>query len=308
MKYYIGVDCGSTSIKFAIINENKKLIHGLYLKNRNIIKNIQKGFKMLKKQIGDIKISGVCTTGSGREFTSTLIGADMTNTEILAHMIGTLNFYPEAKTIFDIGGEDCKIITLNNGIWTNYVMNNICGAGTGAIIDSISKSLNVNIKDVGDIALKSKNKLSFPGKCVVLLKSAVVSRKNKGAENSDILMGVCRAIINNYLSLGKNVQLNPPYIFQGATAKNKALVKALEKELTNVVLVHEYCDLMGAIGSAILAMEVKKTKFKGMNIIVDSKFEIKNFICSECSNNCNITQIINKEKVLGNIGSRCAKY
>lgn len=306
-KIYLGIDCGSVSVKAVCINENNDIIAHIYLKNKGLIETIKEILKYMEIKIKDI--DGVGVTGSGREFTKILIGADLIKTEILAHSIATLYYYPNVKTIFDIGGEDCKIMTLNDGILNNFIMNNICGAGTGATIDSITSRLGIKIEEAGDIALKSKNKLNFPGKCGIFAQSAVVSRLNTGADKSDILMGVCRGLINNFLTLAKNIKLLPPYVFQGATAKNKALIKALEDELKEKVIIPENCELMGAIGIAILVKEAKKekTSFKGFNII-NQDLKTKSLICTNCPNNCEISQIVEKDKILGSIGSRCGKY
>ncbi len=306
MKAYLGIDCGSVSIKIVCIDKDNKILSSVYLRNKGLIETIKLGLKKIKK---NVKIQAVGVTGSGREFTRILVGADLVKTEILAHSIATLTYYPDVKTIFDIGGEDCKIITIDDGIMSNFVMNNICGAGTGAVIDSIASRLGIKTEDVGDIALKYKTRLNFPGKCGIFATSAVVSRLNSGADKSDILMGVCRGLINNYLTLAKNINLEPPYVFQGATAKNKALIKVLEDELKGKVTVPKNCELMGAIGIAMLVRDekIKKTKFRGFDISKQN-FKPNNFLCGDCANNCEVTQIIESGKVLGAIGSRCGKW
>lgn len=307
MRGYLGIDCGSVSVKLVCIDENNNILSSVYLRNKGLIETIKEGLKKIKDN--DIEIKGVGVTGSGREFTQILVGADLVKTEILAHSIATLNYYPDVKTIFDIGGEDCKIITINNGVLNNFVMNSICGAGTGAVIDSIASRIGVKTEDVGDIALKSKTGLNFPGKCGIFATSAVVSRLNSGADKSDILMGVCRGLINNYLTLAKNIKLEPPYVFQGATAKNKALIKSLEEELKEKVTIPKNCELMGAIGIAMLAKEegIKNSNFRGFEI-TEQEFKTKNFLCGNCANNCEITQIIENGNTLGSIGSRCGKW
>lgn len=311
MNGYLGCDIGSVSAKMAVIDDNSNLLAKVYLKNRGLIDTIKECFAEIEKQLKGTEIKSVGCAGSGREFTKILLGGDVARTEILAHTIGTLHYYPEVNTIFDIGGEDCKIITLDNGEWRNYIMNSICGAGTGAMIESIARSLNLEIQDVGELALKSKTNLFFPGKCGVLCQSAVVSRKNKGANTEDILMGVCRALINNYLTLAKSTKLQPPYVFQGATAKNKALVRALEEKLGHNVIVPEHCDLMGAIGMAILAKEnmPEKTNFRGFKM-KDLDVRSETFICEdeECSNNCEITKIFIEGEAIACMGSRCGKH
>jgi predicted CoA-substrate-specific enzyme activase len=307
IKCWMGLDCGSVSIKLALIDKNKKLIDSIYLKNQGLIETIQKGLSYIYKE--EYLIAGVGCTGSGRQFTSMLLGADVVKTEILAHTIATLHYYPKVRTIMDIGGEDCKIMNVTDGILTNFIMNNICGAGTGAVIETIASRLGTPIEEVGELAMQSKEDLEFPGKCGVFCQSAVVNKLNSGANKSDILKGVLRALINNYLALAKGIELVPPYVFQGATAQNKALVRVLEEQLKHKVIIPKECAIMGAIGAALLAMEanIKETKYKGFNIN-KFNFNTKNFRCHDCPNRCEVTQLYENEKLIGCLGSRCEKW
>lgn len=308
---YLGIDVGSVSAKMVIIDENNNIVAKTYKKNDNVIDTLIKCFSDLKSQvnINEINILGVGCTGSGRLFTKVVVGADVIKTEILAHLTATQFYIPNVNTIFDIGGEDCKIITLQDGEWNGYIMNNICGAGTGAVITNVANLLNVDITEVGDVALKSKNVLSFPGKCGVLCQSAVINRKNMGANNEDILMGVCKALINNYLSLAKNITLKEPYVFQGMTAKNKALVKSLSDYLNKDIIVLDNCEYMGAIGIALLTKEqnIITTNFKGFNLDI-TKIKSKNFICKKCSNECEVLQVYYEDKFIDSLNSRCGLW
>lgn len=307
-KCWIGIDCGSVSIKIAIIDENKKLLDTIYVRNRGIVDTVKKGMADIKND--DYDVQGVATTGSGRNFVSLLVGGDLVKTEILAHTIATLHFYPNVRTVLDIGGEDCKIMNVEDGILTNFIMNNICGAGTGSVIETIASRLGIPIEEVGDLAMSSTKDLEFPGKCGVFCQSAVVSRLNSGAKKPDILRGVVRALINNYLSLAKGVKLEPPFVFQGATAQNKAIVDALSKQLNSEVIVPEHCSVMGAIGSALLAYEgdIKKSNFKGFDNISNVDYETYNFQCTDCANRCEVTQLYEDDELKGCIGSRCGKW
>ena len=307
-KCWLGIDCGSVGVKAALIDEDKQLIDSVYLKNQGIADTVKEAMSILKDDKYDVQ--GVATTGSGRSFAGLLVGGDLVKTEILAHTVATLNFYPDVKTILDIGGEDCKIMNVQDGVLTNFVMNNICGAGTGSVIETIASRLGVPIEEVGEIASQSTEDLEFPGKCGVFCQSAVVSRLNSGAKKPDILKGVVRALISNYLSLAKGVELKPPYVFQGATAQNVAIVEALSEQLGEEVIVPEHCSVMGAIGSAILAYEgdIKETKFKGFDNISDIDYDTYNFQCTDCSNRCEVTQLYQDGKLLGSIGDRCGKW
>jgi len=214
------------------------------------------------------------------------------------------------RTIFEIGGEDCKLMIVEEAILTNFSMNNICAGGTGAMIEAIANRMGIDIEDVGELAFQSKNQLELPGKCGIFCQSAVVSNLNMGANKNDILMGVCRALIRNYLTICKGNKLEPPYIFQGATAQNKALVRALEEELGYPVIVPEQCAFMGAIGIAMMAMEEapEKTRFKGFDSILRASYELHNFQCVDCPARCAVVQIYQDKELAGCIGSRCSKW
>jgi len=305
MKKYLGIDIGSVSAKFVLIDEDENILKSTYLRNHGIIDTIKEGLE----EIADGEIKGVGVTGSGRKFLNVLLGADIEKTEVLAHTVGTLKYYPKVRTIMDIGGEDSKLMVINDGVLENFMMNNICGAGTGSVIDAIASRMGIKVEDVGDIALQYKQRLDFPGKCGVFTQSSVVSRLNSGADKSNILMGVVRGLVNNYLTMAKGINLQPPYIYQGATAKNKAIVKSLEEQLNHKIVVPEYCDIMGAIGIALMTKSngVEKTKFKGFQITnYDFKTQIKT--CEDCENHCELNQIYENDKLIGSLGSRCGKY
>jgi predicted CoA-substrate-specific enzyme activase len=291
----------------ALVDENGRIMDSVYMKNRGIAETIQEGFREIRNEPHEIV--GVGCTGSGRRFAGLLVGADLVKTEILAHTIATLHLFPKVHTIMDIGGEDCKIMEVKECVLTNFIMNNVCGAGTGAVVEAIASRLGVPIEEVGDLALSSQHQLDFPGKCGIFCQSAVVSKLNSGAAKSDILMGVVRALVSNYLSLSRGLQLRPPYVFQGATARNKAIVKALEMELQDEVVVPEECAIMGALGIALMTMEaeVKQTKFRGFENH-DLNHESVNFRCFDCPNRCEVTQLYEEGQLLGCVGSWCEKW
>ena len=301
---WLGVDCGSVGIKLALVNSDKEVVSSTYLRNSGISETLQNGLEEMS--IEDYNVRGCGTTGSGRNFASVLVGADEVKPEILAHSIGTLNFYPEVRTIMDIGGEDCKIISVRNGNMKDFEMNAVCGAGTGAVIDSIANRLGVRIEDVGELALSSREVLDFPGKCGVFAQSSVVSRLNAGCEKSDILMGVVRALVSNYLMLGRRVSLEPPFVYQGATSRNTAIVHALEEELGNEVTVPEHASIMGAIGMALYVKEKVNgsTEFKGHNFD-ERDISLRTKRTDGCENRCEMTYFYEAKKLIGCIGNRC---
>lgn len=305
MKAYLGIDCGSVSIKFVLIQDGQTK-GKVYLKNSGLIPTVKEGLRLLPKA----EISGVGITGSGKDFIASLIGADYVDSEIMAHMVATLQQCPDVRTILDIGGEDSKLSIVTNGILSDFQMNKDCSGGTGSMIETIANRLGVTIEDVGMIALQSKNPANLPGKCGIFAQSAAVSELSKGRPTKDILMGVCRALVGNYLAvLTKGKRLLPPIVFQGATALNKALVKCFEDELGSPVLVPKDCSYMGAIGIAELTREQMdgETHFRGIDHVINAEYHTEISQCSDCENRCELLSLYCNEELLGRSGSRCEK-
>ena len=163
MNCYLGIDIGSISTKGVIIDDNNKIITSSYIWTEgNPVNSVKKLINILKNNLDKrYVVKGIGTTGSARKLIGLLLDANVVKNEIMAHAIGTLSIYPDVKTILEIGGQDSKIILLNNGIITDYAMNTLCAAGTGSFLSSQAKRLNINIEDFGPLALKSNNFCHF---------------------------------------------------------------------------------------------------------------------------------------------------
>jgi predicted CoA-substrate-specific enzyme activase len=237
-----------------------------------------------------------------------LVGADLHKTEILAHAIGTLHFVPKVHVVFEIGGEDSKVIFLRNGIITGFEMNRICSGGAGAFLDSLAGRLNIPISDVGKLALQRENEVNIASRCTVFATTDAVHKLNSGYTLEDVLMGVCNGLVRNYLAMLYRKVSPPPYTFQGATSKNVALKYALEQQLGAEVIVPPHAACLGAMGAAILALENRPahTQFKGFEL-ADFDYQIRSFTCQDCENQCEITQIMQSGDPIASNGSRCGK-
>ena len=302
----LGIDVGSVSVKLALLRGDE-LVAKAYLRNQGLIATVQEGLRQLPK----VKVKAVGITGSGKDFVKSLAGADYTDSEVMCHAVACLKQCPDVKTIIDIGGEDSKLSLIRDGVLTDFQMNKDCGGGTGSMIETISARLGVKIEDAGRLALQSKDPAVLPGKCGIFCQSAAVSELSKGRPTEDILMGVCRALVGNYLAvLAKGKKLLPPIVFQGATAQNKALVKCFEDELGYPVLVPENCSYMGAIGIALLTeenMNGRHSNFRG-EAILDSSYRTEISHCDGCENNCELLHLYYDDEVLAVSGSRCGKF
>lgn len=326
---YLGIDVGSVTTKLALVDEKGKYVDGYMLRTAGKpVVAVQTGLKELyKKAICEYDVQGVGTTGSGRNLAGALVGADVIKNEITAHAVAASTYIPGVQTILEIGGQDSKIILLRDGIVTDFAMNTVCAAGTGSFLDQQANRLNVPIEHFGETALKSQNPARIAGRCGVFAESDLIHKQQLGYAVEDLLYGLCQALVRNYLSnlaLGKEIL--PTVSFQGGVATNAGMVKAFEEALGTKIIVPENHQTMGAIGSALLAMEnhqytQQATKFKGWNV-GDMHFNSITCECNDCANSCEIITIVEGEEIQqhvekikdikGNVvarwGSTCGKY
>lgn len=238
---YLGIDIGSISTKGVIIDEDNNIIASSYLWTEgDPVKAVKKVLKELEKNTKDITIMGVGTTGSARKLIGTMLDAVSIKNEITAHAIGTLSKYPDIRTILEIGGQDSKIILIDNKIVTDYAMNTLCAAGTGSFLSSQAKRLGLDVKDFGTIALTSKKPTSIAARCTVFAESDLVHKLQMGYKKNDIIAGLCYSVASNYLNnVAKGKKIEGPIIFQGGVSKNIGVKKAFEDLLGEEIIVDE---------------------------------------------------------------------
>ncbi|MBW3003569.1 2-hydroxyglutaryl-CoA dehydratase [Candidatus Woesearchaeota archaeon] len=308
MKHYLGVDVGSVSCNIVIIDDNKNVVEKVNIRTfGNPITAVQEGFKLLKHKP---EIAGCCTTGSARRLVGVLIGADVMKNEITCHATASLNSDANVKTVLEIGGQDSKIIIIRNGTVVDFAMNSVCAAGTGSFLDQQANRLQIAIEEFGEHSLKSENPVRIAGKCTVFAESDMVHKQQVGCKKEDIIKGLCEALVRNYLNdVGKGKDIEAPVMFQGGVAANAGIKNAFEKALNLKVEVPEHYDVMGAIGAALIAKQadIKETKFKGYDI-KDIEYRASSFECSDCSNNCEVMELIENGKVVARWDSKCGKW
>jgi predicted CoA-substrate-specific enzyme activase len=315
---FLGLDIGSVSTKGVIINDDNKIIASNYLMpDGSAIDAVKKLLISLRGQIGNSAVHGAGTTGSARKLIGAMVSADVVKNEITAHAIGTTSIYPDVRTILEIGGQDSKIIHLTNGVITDYAMNTLCAAGTGAFLTSQAKRLGLEVSELGALSMKSRRTVNIAARCAVFAESDLVHKIQAGYKREDIIAGLCSAVVENYLNnLCKGKRLNAPFVFQGGVSKNMGVVSAFEKSLGKSVLVDENGHLMGALGAAILSKKARKAsgfngvtdvkKESGFNFdILKMKFETKGEECNKCPNRCEIISFYKDGKLVDVWGRRC---
>lgn len=307
MNAYVGIDIGSISTKGVIIDDSNKIISSSYIDTEgNPIEAVKRLVKNLK--VDNIVIRGIGVTGSARKLIGLMLNANVVRNEITAHAIGTISKVPNVKTILEIGGQDSKIIILNNGIITDYAMNTLCAAGTGAFLSSQAKRLNIDIKDFGKIALTSKDPVKIAARCTVFAESDLVHKAQLGYEKKDIIAGLCKSIVINYLNnLSRGKKIEEPIVFQGGVSKNEGVVKYFKEILQKDVIVLEESHLMGAIGIALMAKKNKTDKVYNLDI-ENIDFKTCGTECKGCSNGCEVLTIYKDNNLIDTYGNKCDNF
>jgi len=280
LKGYIGLDAGSISINIAFVEESGVIFETEYtLTEGDVINNIKKGFTSLHKRLpSNTSISGSGVTGSGHEISASLLNADVYETELDAHAEATLHMLPDTQVIFDIGGQDSKVMYIEDGELDEAGMNKKCGAGTGAFLDAQADRLGIPIEKFGETGLKAKKPYSFSSMCTVFVGRDLIAEQAKGNTKENIIAGLHRSLaMNFYSTLGINKKtIKTPIAFQGGVASNTGVKKALEDLLFEArgqkvdLFIPMHHKVMGAIGMALFAreeLEGRQGRFRGIDTI-----------------------------------------
>ncbi len=309
---YLGIDVGSISTNLVVLDAARHvLLNTYYRAEGKPIRSTQHALGDLARKLPpEYHVAAACTTGSAREIIGAVVGADIVKNEITAHARAAIHLYPDVRTILEIGGQDSKITLVRDGVVIDFAMNLVCAAGTGSFLDSQARRLNISIEQLSDEAVLSQNPTNIAGRCTVFAESDMVHKQQMGHSQRDITMGLCLAMIRNYLSnVCRGKEIAEPIVFQGGVSANKGICRALKQLLQKDIIIPEYNMVMGAYGAALLAAAapVAATRFRGFQI-ADHEIRTTSFICSDCSNACEIVEILDEGKTVARSGGRCGKY
>ncbi|HOW80994.1 MAG TPA: acyl-CoA dehydratase activase [Spirochaetota bacterium] len=291
---YLGIDIGSTSTKAVLLDNERRVLAGFYTRTSGRpIEAVQAIFEgiddLARKKNITFTVLGAGTTGSGRKFIGEIIGADVALDEITAHARAACELDPAVDTIIEIGGQDAKFTTMKNGMVTFSIMNNVCAAGTGSFIEEQAKKLGCPLDEYSQRAERAPAPLSSD-RCTVFMERDLNYYVSQGYSVDEMLASVLHSVRENYLSkVAIEKSIGERIFFQGATAKNRALVAAFEQRLGKRIAVSKYCHLTGALGVALYLLEenASRTRFKGVDIYRNS-IPVKSEVCELCTNHCKI--------------------
>ncbi|UCF98053.1 MAG: hypothetical protein JSV89_00605, partial [Spirochaetaceae bacterium] len=292
----LGIDVGSTSTKALLIGLNGAVLVGLYTRTAGRpLAAVQAIFQALDnlevrgEKTATLNIRAVGTTGAGRKFIGEVIGSDLILNEITAHARAAYELDPQIDTIIEIGGQDSKFTTLRDGMVTFSQMNTVCAAGTGSFIEEQAAKLGVALEEYSRRAEGVRAPLASD-RCTVFMERDINHYLNKKYSVDEILAAVLFSVRENYLlKVSSEALIGRRICFQGATAKNRALVAAFEQKLKRPIFVSEYCHLTGALGVALALQEnlPAQSRFRGLDLYRDA-IAVRSETCQLCANHCRL--------------------
>ena len=300
---YLGLDIGSVSTNVVAVDASGAVIHDVYLRTSGRpIEAVQQGLSEVERLWGHrLKICGVGTTGSGRELIAEFVGADVVNDEITAHKTGAIHISntlggEPVDTIFEIGGQDSKFISIENGVVVDFAMNEACAAGTGSFLEEQAEKLGISIKgEFAKLALSSACPTRLGERCTVFMERDVTGWLHKGETVPDLVAGLAFSIALNYLNrVVRGRKIGNVVYFQGGTAYNDAVTAAFASVLGKKITVPPYNGVMGAIGMALIARQWhaatrQESKFRGYDL-TKLRRSTRDFVCKACTNQCDIKE------------------
>ena len=269
--YFAGIDLGSTMTKIVIIDDDGQVlayvVHHTGAEHRHLANRVmEEGLAKASLSIDDITF--VVATGYGR---INVPFADRQVTELSCHARGISSFFPNVHLAIDIGGQDAKGLKIREGKLFDFVMSDKCAAGTGRFLEVIAAALGLKVEDLGDISLRSTQKVSVSSTCTVFAQQEVVNHLSAGVPLEDVVAGLHDAIASRTARMVRRLKVEPDVVFTGGVAKNIGVVRAMEENLGCPVLVPEEPLLSGALGAALLGKELALKALAGGETIQTGK-------------------------------------
>jgi predicted CoA-substrate-specific enzyme activase len=324
---YLGIDAGSTTTKFVLLDEKENVIDGFYSGNEGeplaVLKNALINLADRYEEYGcKLNILGAGTTGYGEQLFAKAVHADYHTVETVAHANAAQKLHPDVSFILDIGGQDMKAISVHDGVVTGIILNEACSSGCGSFIETYARSLGIPVEKIAQMAFKAKNPSKLGSRCTVFMNSSIITEQRDGKQPEDIIAGICRSIIENVFTKVIRIRnletLGKVVVVQGGTFKNDAVLRSFE-QLTGLSAIRpERPGEMGAIGIALLTkrfMEKKRAENPEYHSTFISLEKARTFswhnqpgqICEYCTNHCSRTIVTFGDGSSFVTGNRCER-
>ena len=292
---YLGIDCGSTTTKLALVSENKELLYTYYASNNgDPVEIVRRELgEIYRRTQGRVPILGSAVTGYGEDLIRHAFHVDIGVVETIAHFMAARHFCPDVDFILDIGGQDIKCFRIRHGAIDGIMLNEACSSGCGSFIETFAKSMNMGVQEFAAKGLFARAPVDLGSRCTVFMNSSVKQAQRDGATVEDISAGLSVSVVKNavykVIRAGSADELGRYVVVQGGTFHNDAILRAFERELGRDVIRPDIAGLMGAYGAALCAMRLKKSGILSPEELAKFSHTSRPAVCKGCENRCKLT-------------------
>ena len=254
--YTLGIDVGSTASKCIILKDGQEIVGKSLIDVGAGTSGPQRAIEAVLSEAGMKKEDMAFTLATGYGRTSLMDGiADKQMSELSCHAKGAAFLFPNVHTVIDIGGQDVKVLHIDNGAMTNFQMNDKCAAGTGRFLDVMARVLEVKVEDLGRLGAMSQKKVGISSTCTVFAESEVISQLAMGTDKCDIIDGIHRSVAHRVTGLAHRIGVVPDVVMTGGVAQNTGVVKALQVEIGCPIKTSPLTQYNGALGAALMGWQ-----------------------------------------------------
>jgi predicted CoA-substrate-specific enzyme activase len=253
--HVVGIDAGSNAVKIVLIDDQGRMFNRIKKTGANSAKTAE---VQLEDILADADLVNqhperIVSTGYGRHY---IEFSDKSVTEISCHARGVRHLFKDARTIIDIGGQDNKVIYLDEeGHIKDFIMNDKCAAGTGRFLEVMAQALDIELKQLGVESQKAEKEVPISSTCTVFAESEVVSHVARGENLPDIVAGIHRSIVIRVLGMAHRRTVERPLVITGGVAKNQGVTNIIQEEVGYEIIIPEEPQITGALGAALIALE-----------------------------------------------------
>ena len=292
---WLGIDCGSTTTKLALVAEDKSILYSYYSSNRgNPVELVKGQLIKIRELCGDrIEIRGASVTGYGEDLIKHAFRVDEGVVETIAHYTAAKHFRPDVDFILDIGGQDIKCFRIRNGAIDSIMLNEACSSGCGSFIETFAKAMGYEVAEFARLGIKAKAPVNLGSRCTVFMNSSVKQSQKDGASVEDISAGLSVSVVKNaiykVIRAASPNELGEHIVVQGGTFYNDAVLRAFELELGAPVIRPAIAGLMGAYGAALHIMKSEKSTLLSAEELAGFTHKSTSSVCNGCANHCHLT-------------------
>ncbi len=292
---WLGIDCGSTTTKVALLGEGRELLYTYYSSNRgNPVEIVREQLEKIYELCGGrVTIRGSAVTGYGEELIQAAFGVDRGVVETIAHYTAAKYFCPQVDFILDIGGQDIKCFKIKNGAIDSIMLNEACSSGCGSFIETFARAMGYDVAAFAEKGLHAEAPVNLGSRCTVFMNSSVKQSQKDGATVEDISAGLSVSVVKNavykVIRAGSAGELGDHVVVQGGTFYNDAVLRAFEMELGKEAIRPAIAGLMGAYGAALYAMDLRESGLISREKLADFVHASKAATCQGCANHCRLT-------------------